>query len=193
MTTKSIMEKSMEEPLAKHNGTTKLAIKPWRRVAWILILLADVGLLAWGAMAAIAPEHLLGPNSAPILTAEYEGFTGYSWSELVATAPKTADLLTLVFRMYGIYGVAFSLMAIAIAVTAFRRGESWAWWALLVGNTITYVSAMIYDQIARAVGPFELTEYLGLVAVYFALAVTLPWKRHDDSSPAARTAQSKNS
>lgn len=151
----------------------------WRRVAWILMLLADVGLLAWGAMAAIAPEHLLGPNSTPILEAGYEGFTGYSWSELISTSPKAVDFLTLVFRMYGIYGVGFSLMAIAIAVTAFRRGERWAWWALLVGNTLTYVSAMTYDQIARAVGPFELTEYLGLAAVYFALAVTLPWKRQD--------------
>jgi len=150
-----------------------------RRAAWILILLADVGLLAWGAMAAVVPEHLLGPGSTPILKAEYEGFTGYSWSELITTSPNAAAFMTLVFRMYGIYGVGFSLMAIAIAATAFRRGETWAWWALLVGNTLTYVSAMAYDQIARAVGPFELTEYLGLAAVYLALAVRLPWKRQN--------------
>src|SRR5512142_2627861 len=167
----------MQTSLTKQNVTEKATLKSARRAAWILILLADVGLLAWGAMAAIAPEHLLGPNSTPILQAEYHNFTGYSWSELVSTSPRAVDFVTLVFRMYGIYGVAFSLMAIAIAVTAFRRGESWAWWALLVGNTLTYVSAMTYDQIARAVGPFELTEYLGLAAVYVALAVTVPWKR----------------
>jgi len=169
----------MKELSITQNDAKKITMKSWRHIAWILILLADIGLLAWAAMAAIAPEHLLGPNSVPILQAEYEGFTGYSWSELIATAPRTADLLTLVFRMYGIYGMAFSLTAIAIAVTAFRRGDNWAWWTLLVGNTITYVSAMIYDQIARAVGPFELTEYLGLAAVFFALAVTVPWKRQN--------------
>jgi lysylphosphatidylglycerol synthetase-like protein (DUF2156 family) len=165
----------MKVSITKQNGATQMAAKPWRRVAWILILLADVGLLAWGAMAAIAPQHLLGPDSAPILNAEYEGFTGYSWSELTTTSPNAAGFMTLVFRMYGIYGVAFSLMAIAITVTAFRRGDSWAWWALLIGNTLTYVSAMTYDQIARAVGPFELTEYLGLAAIYLALAVTSPF------------------
>ncbi len=165
----------MKDSFTKQSDTTKTAIKPWRRVAWILILLADIGLLAWGAMAAIAPEHLLGPNSAPILKAGYEGFTGYSWSELITTSPKAAEFMTLVFRMYGIYGVAFSLMGIAIAVTAFRHGDTWAWWALLIGNTLTYVSAMTYDQIARAVGPFELTEYLGLGAIFFALAVTAPF------------------
>ncbi len=175
MNTKSIVEEAINDVPRKQNDATKTAIHSWRRVAWILILLADVGLLAWGAMAAIAPEHLLGPNSMPILKAEYIGFTGYSWSEFITTAPKTADLLTLIFRMYGIYGVAFSLMGIAITVTAFRRGDRWAWWALLVGNTLTYISAMTYDQIARAVGPFELTEYIGLAAIYFALAVTIPF------------------
>jgi uncharacterized membrane protein YhaH (DUF805 family) len=162
---------------AKQNYT-KSPGTSWRRVAWILMLIADVGLLAWGAMAAIAPEHLLGPNSAPILHAEYEGYTAYSWSELATTSPNATGFMTLVFRMYGIYGVAFSLMAIAIAVTAFRRGDSWAWWALLVGNTLTYVAAMRYDWTVRAIGPFELTEYLGLAAVYLALAVTLPWRQY---------------
>ncbi len=154
----------------------KTAMKPSRRdIPWILILIADAGLLAWGAMAALAPEHLLGPNSGPILPAEYEGFTGYSWLALSSASPRAIEFMTLVFRMYGTYGVGFSLMAIGIAVTAFRRGDRWAWWALLIGNTITYLSAMAYDQIARAVGPFELTEYLGLAAVYVALTLTAPF------------------
>ena len=165
----------MQEQSIKHNDT-KTTLSTWRRFAWILILIADVGLLAWGAMAAIAPEHLLGPSSVPILHAEYEGFTGNSWSQLANTSQVTTEFMTLVFRMYGIYGVAFSLMAIAITVYAFRRGEGWAWWALLVGNSITYISAMRYDWIVGAIGPFELTEYLCLGAVYLALAVTFPWK-----------------
>ena len=37
---------------------------------------------------------------------------------------------------------------------------------------------MRYDWTVKAIEPFELTEYLGLAAVYLALAVTLPWKRH---------------
>ena len=175
--TKSIMEATMQELSTRQSVTKKTMMKSWRRVAWILMLLADVGLLAWGAMAAIAPEHLLGPGSAPILHAEYEGFTGNSWSELAGTSPMTAGFMTLVFRMYGIYGVAFALLAIAITVTAFRRADGWAWWALLVGNTLAFVAAMTYDWTVNAIGPFELTEYLGLGAIYLALVVTVPWKR----------------
>lgn len=158
-------------------GTWARAMARWRRVAWVVILIGDVGLLAWCALAALAPERLLGPGGTPILEAGYEGFTGGSWQELATRSPETAEYTTLLFRMYGIYGVAAALLAIAIAATAFRRGERWAWWALLVGNTATYVGAMVYDQVVNAVGPFELTEYLGLAAIYGSLAITFKTTR----------------
>lgn len=176
----------MKVILTKQNDASEMAMNPWRRVAWTLILLADIGLLAWGAMAALAPEHLLGPGSAPILNAEYESFTGYSWSELTSTSPMAAGFMTILFRMFGTFNVAFALMAIAIAATAFRRGDRWAWWALLVGNTLAFVSAMTYDRTVGAIGPFEMTEYLGLGAIYLALAVTAPFLT------AGRTGQSIN-
>ena len=154
--------------------TIDQALERVRRVAWIGMVAADVGLLAWAAMAAVAPERLIGPNSTPILPAGFQGFTGASWNELVATAPRTADYATLLFRMFGLYGSAFSLLAIAVGATAFREGARWAWWGLLVGNALTYVGAMAYDQIVRAVGPFEATEYLGLAVIVGALIVTSP-------------------
>jgi hypothetical protein len=105
----------------------------------------------------------------------YEGYSNGSWSQLVGTSPLTAGYMIVLFRMYGIYCVLFGLMTSAIAVTAFRRGEVWAWWTLLVGNTVALVAAMRYDWIVNAIGPFELTEYLGLAMIYGALAVTAPF------------------
>jgi hypothetical protein len=144
------------------------------RNAWLIILIADVGLLVWCLLAAVIPEHLPGPSSASIVRDGYEGFTGGSWKSLVDGSPATGDFIVLVFRMFGVYGTAFSLMAIAIASTAFRRGERWAWWALLIGNTIGYGGPMAYDLIVHAVGPFEMLEYLGIGLVYAALAVDYP-------------------
>jgi hypothetical protein len=146
-----------------------------RQVAWILILIVDLGYSAWGGMAAAMPDGLLGPGGKAILPAGYEGYSSASWPELVRTSPMAAQYMLVLFRMYGIYNVLFGLMASAIVVTAFRRGDRWAWWALLAGNTIALVSAMRYDWIVNAIGPFELTEYLGLVLVYAALAVTAPF------------------
>ena len=146
-----------------------------RRVASILILIVDVGLAAWGGMAAAFLYQLLGPGGQPILPAGYEGFTGGSWGQLVASDPMSARYMEVLFRMYGIFNFAFGLMAATVAATAFRRGERWAWWALLVGNTITLVAAMRYDWMVKAIGPFELTEYLGLAMVLGALAITAPF------------------
>lgn len=146
-----------------------------RRAAWILILVVDAGFIAWGAMAAAAPDHLLGPRGTPILTAGYEGFSHGSWRELTSASPMTAGYIGLLFRMYGLYCALFGFMGSAIAVTAFRRGDVWAWWALLAGNTIALVSAMTYDRSVNAIGPFELSEYLGLALVWGALAVTAPF------------------
>jgi hypothetical protein len=157
------------------------AVNWWRREAWLVILIADAGLLLWGALAALIPESLPGPGGAAILPAGYEGYTQGSWQQLTATSPETAGYITLLFRMYGIYIVAFSMLAMAIAANSFRRGERWTWWALLVGNTIAFVSAMAYDRIVGAIGPFEMSEYLVLAAIYVSLALT--WRSTRPSSP----------
>ena len=36
----------------------------------------------------------------------------------------------------------------------------------MVGNTIAFGAAMTYDWTVSAIGPFELTEYLGLALVW---------------------------
>jgi len=147
-----------------------------RLVAWLLMLAGDVGLLAWGAMAAIAPHMLPGPGATQILSAGYESFSRHSWNALASENPATAGFIEVLFRLYGTYIVAFGVMAIAVANTAFRRGERWAWWALLVGNTIAYGSAMTYDRIAGAIGPLEASEYLGIGVIYVGLALTAPFR-----------------
>ena len=74
-------------------------MKRLQRGAWILVLVVDVGFVAWGAMAAAWPEHLLGPGGTPILTAGYEGYSKRSWSELASTAPMAARYIDVLFRM----------------------------------------------------------------------------------------------
>src|SRR5262245_24479485 len=161
---------------SRKTGTSTAATDPRRRMAWILILIVDVGFIAWGGMAAAFLDRLLGPGGKSILPAGYEGFSKGSWSELVGTAPMAARYMDVLYRTYGMYNVAFGLTATIIAVTAFRRGEGWAWWALLAGNTIALVSAIVYDRVVNAIGPFEMTEYLGLALVWGACALTAPFR-----------------
>ena len=146
-----------------------------RRIAWILILIVDLGYAAWGAGAALSPDGLAGPGGKAILPAGYEGYSGNSWSELASSSPGVAGYMTVLFRTYGVHCVVFGVLGSFIAVTAFRRGEPWAWWALLVANSAALLSAMTYDKTVNAIGPFEITEYLGLALVWGALLVTAPF------------------
>ena len=155
------------------------------RMAWVLLVVVDAGLAAWGFMAAGFPDYLLGPGGEPILPAGYEGYTGGSWAELVRSSPSTAAYIAILFRMYGVFNLIAGLMGVAIAATAFRRGERWAWWTLLAANTMALVSAMTYDRMVNAIGPFELSEYLGLVLVYAALAMTARRRSAGRPIPAA--------
>lgn len=146
-----------------------------RHIALTLILIVDVGYIAWGGGAAASPEHLLGPGGKGILPAAYEGYSGASWAVLASASPETAGYVKLLYRMYGTYCLLFGVLGTAIAVTAFRRGERWAWWALLIGNTIALVSAITMDKLSHAIGPFEVTEYIGLALIWGAFAVTAPF------------------
>ena len=92
--------------------------------------------------------------------------------------------MTVLYRLYGVYCVLFGFMGSAITVTAFRRGEPWSWWTLLVGNSVALVSAITYDKTVNAIGPFELTEYLGLILVWAALAITAPFRAAPRPVPA---------
>jgi hypothetical protein len=145
-----------------------------RRFASVLFLVVDGGLAAWGFMAAAFPDYLPGPGGKPILPAGYEGYGGGSWADLVNSSPMTANYIEVLFRMYGVFNLIVGLMGVAIIATAFRRGDAWAWWTLLVANTTALVSAMTYDATVNAIGPFELSEYLGLILVFIALALTAP-------------------
>jgi hypothetical protein len=162
-----------------------------RQIALVLILIVDVGYIAWGGGAAASPEHLLGPGGKGILPAAYEGYAGGSWSQLASASPLIAGYMRVLYRMYGVYCLLFGLMGSAIAVTAFRRGERWAWWTLLVGNTVALVSAITMDKLVNAIGPFEVTEYVGLLLVWGAFAITAPVRAAEQPVPAGSFARSR--
>lgn len=156
----------------ERNPRGRVPMNRRRQIAWVLIVVADAGIAAWGFMAAALPDYLPGPGGKPILPAGFEGYSGAAWPALVASSPMTAGYLEILFRMYGVFNLIVGFMGIAIAATAFRRGDDWAWWTLLVANTMAFVSAMTYDRVVNAIGPFELSEYLGLALVYAALVMT---------------------
>jgi hypothetical protein len=128
----------------------------------VVILLADAGIVLYGLLAVATPS---------LLTAGYESYSGTSWASLVAQVPKTAVYLLLVYRVVGGLNVALGVTLIAIIAGPFRRGERWAWFAVLIGNLLGFGVPMTYDQITGAIGFFEILEFVAIAAVLLALVI----------------------
>jgi hypothetical protein len=55
--------------------------------------------------------------------------TGFKWDELAAVGPTTARITSLSVRFAGAAGLCAGVLAMAMAMTSFRRGDRWAWYA----------------------------------------------------------------
>jgi hypothetical protein len=154
---------------ATTRGHRVMPLAQARRFAWIGMVVAGAGLIAWGALAALVPEC---PGAC--MTNGYETFSSQPWGDFRAAFALQSNFVLLLFRVFGAYNVAFGLLGVAVAATAFRRGEVWAWWALLVANTIAYGSAMTYDRMVGFIGTNELLEYVCLAGVFVAAILTAP-------------------
>jgi len=103
-------------PLAKHSTAAD--------VAWVLLFLDGLLLLCSGLFW-ITRGRFFDPGF-------YEALTGGTWSTASALMPSLDRVATASVRFAGLLGVATSALVIAIATTSFRRGERWAWYAMLV-------------------------------------------------------------
>jgi hypothetical protein len=132
-------------------------------VAWKVILIADLGVLVYGLMATLVPE---------VLGEGFESYTGQSLSALLSASPKTGEYILLLGRLVGAFNVAFAVAAIAIVLMSFRRGEVWSWYALLIGNTVGYISPIVFDQTVGAINIFEQLEIVFIVLIYIMLGIS---------------------
>ncbi len=100
--------------------TDRITEKAYEKHAWILLFAIGV----FGLVTSL--PLLLGVDPDP---ARIEGIIGMTMSELRASNPRFLDLVTYSVRTYGLVNLAWSFLIIAISVTAYRKGEKWAWCA----------------------------------------------------------------
>ena len=95
--------------------------KAYEKHAWKILFALGVWFLVFALPA------LLGVDPDPIHS---ERIIGMELSELEASNPIFFDLYVFDLRNVGLFMLVFAILAMAISVTAYRRGEKWAWYAL---------------------------------------------------------------
>jgi len=130
------------------------------RGAWVLLLVVSAASLTIGIGDFVLQQ---GGDTEMV-----ESVAGMSWPELQASTPRLADLIDLLARVLGAWLIGFSLLAIAVSATAFRRGERWAWyamWSLPLVMAMVFVAFLTTERVAGAPVPPGLLSAPALVVI----------------------------
>lgn len=109
--------------LLRHSASPALWDRPAHK-AWALLCL-DGAMIVVTALFWIARGRFFSAGLEHTLAGE-------AWRSADALLPGVSRLLTAVTRMAGLAMLAMGALVMAIAGTALRRGQPWAWYALWV-------------------------------------------------------------
>lgn len=102
-----------------------------------------------------------------VLLPEDQRFTALTPEQLRALNPQLFVWIGFVFRSWGAFAIGLGAMMCAVAGTAYRRAESWAWWALAFVGLMTFGTFLIVNVLLNS--DFEFLIALLLVAYLWAL------------------------
>jgi hypothetical protein len=113
------------------------------RRAWTLLFLYGA-LLGLSSLFALVQGRLFDHGFA-------DAVTSGSWTHAAALLPNVDKSLSAMARLLGATGIVAAILTMAVAATAYRRGERWAWyvmWALPVHATIDFATLLGYDALS---------------------------------------------
>ena len=137
--------------------------KVYEKYAWILLFAIGVLVLVGGV------PHAFGINTDPETV---ERIIGMTLNEFQDSNPGFFDLYTFYFRFGGLsdLGVAFFIMAISL--TAYRKGEKFAWYVLwfvpafFIGCAAITMSVESSLSLLLPITMFVILSLLGLLLPY---------------------------
>lgn len=145
----------------------------WLNIGWKIML-------AWGIMtiffAFFVPllSYLALPNQ-PMTTymADDAKFTGVAWDKIAALSPELGLWIVMLMTSMCAILMGWGIMAMYLSKEAYRRGERWAWRALLGGygtSFILYQAILTFPYFSR--GLYGLSSVsLGLPFAIFAVLI----------------------
>lgn len=134
------------------------------QLAWKVVFIADAAVMLYGLLAVLKPVEMLDGG--------FETFTGRRWATLQGDDPASADYVAMLGRVLGALNVAVGVLGCAVAAAGLRRGEAWAWYALLLGNAFGYGGPIAFDLTVRSITIFEQLEMALAALVGVALAMS---------------------
>ena len=145
--------------------------KVYEKYAWIILFAIGVIFLVTGV------PHALGINTDPETVQRISGMT---LSQLKDSNPGFFNLYIYYFSFGGLSDLAFAFFTIVISLTAYRKGEKWAWYALWFIPAFFIGSAAITMSIesTRSIeSSLSLLLPITMFVILSVLGLLLPYKK----------------
>jgi hypothetical protein len=107
------------------------------KASWIIVMIVNCIVVIIGLTVMITPEVFM--------IGEYEGFTGSTWSDYIASNPVAASLFRLQVTQTGWYIFTLGVMAVIITVLFYRKGDKRSWYILLILTLMGWGGSLVYD------------------------------------------------
>jgi len=133
------------------------------KISWKIMMVPHIVVLIFGLIWTFAPGISVGQD--------LQSFMGKPWLDFVASNAKIASFISLFGRVLGVQLIIIGILAIAITLTAYRRGEKWSWYVLLAGNTLGWGSGLAMEGITGVI-PIVVVQAIILLIAYVGLAIS---------------------
>ena len=104
------------------------------KLSWILLFIVSCVTIIIAFVLLFVP--------AVFIANEFQSFTGHQWSDFKALNPQVASYIAIASFDFGIALLVTGISALFITLFAYRKGEKWAWYLLLIAHTIGWGGAI---------------------------------------------------
>ncbi|MFA5856825.1 MAG: hypothetical protein WC867_05675 [Candidatus Pacearchaeota archaeon] len=141
--------------------------KFYKKYAWIIFFLIGLVVLV-GAV-----PHALGFNTDPKLV---ESISGLTIEELKISNPMFFNLYNFYFSGGGLSDLGFAFFIIVISLTAYRKGEKWAWYAFLF-IPVYFLAWIFLNRTLPIEAQKSLLPPLTIIIILTILGLILPFRK----------------
>ena len=127
------------------------------QVSWIVLTVALVPAMLSGILLAVAPTVFIA--------GEFAAFTGGSLGEFAEAQPAAYAFLLLEDSELGVFLFGLLLLTLLITVIPYRKGERWAWYAVLASLILSAIGSVGLNIPTGDLGVVILTGSIHLVGL----------------------------
>ena len=127
----------------------------------ILLIITILGLI-YALLAAIMPQFFVARA--------FQSYAQQSWASFSEAHAHAASYVLILKRMVGVAGFGLSLGGIFILMTAYKKGQRWAWFCMLIISLIGW-SNPLFSNIATHNVPAIFVCACGLMLMVIGLLI----------------------